>query len=76
MLKNIKGFSLPKQRIVEVPSMGSKLMKFYFDIPTAKEPLTFSGAWSNAGEAGNLGIAVSFTPYPMNIAWLKVQSIN
>ncbi|MCP5078693.1 MAG: hypothetical protein GY951_11645 [Psychromonas sp.] len=51
-------------------------MKFIFKPPLEKEPLTFSSAWSSAGGAGNLAIAVTFTPYPMNITWLDVQAVS
>ncbi len=70
------GLGSTSQPSATVPAMGSKLIKFYFKIPSQQEPLTFSNAWGTAGEAGKLGMAITFVPYPMNITWLNVKTVN
>ncbi len=73
-LKSITG--LPASFTTSIPSKGSNLVKFHFKNPSEREPLTFSSFWGHAGEVQNLGVAITFTPSPMNITWLNVETHN
>lgn len=75
-LKTIIGLGSSNRKKIFVPPKGSKLVKFAFRAPTSLEPMTFSSAWSQAGDASNMAIAITFNPKPLNITWLNVGAIH